>query len=59
MQSVLVLPVLALAFSCALALDVTLDQRWQLWKETHNKEYSHVEQYVRYDISFNISTLNY
>jgi hypothetical protein len=56
MQSILVLAILALAFSYALTLDMTLNQRWQLWKETHNKQYFAVEEYVRYDISFHIST---
>jgi len=34
--------VLALAFSCTLALD-----HWNLWKSTHNKQYSDVEESVR------------
>jgi len=47
MQSISVLAVLALAFSCTLALDVTLNQHWKLWKETHNKLYSDAEEHVR------------
>jgi hypothetical protein len=47
MQSISVLVVLALAFSCTLTLDVTLDQRWKSWKETHNKQYSDVEEHIR------------
>jgi len=47
MQSVSVLAVLAIAFSCTLALDVTLNQHWNLWKNTHNKRYSDAEEHVR------------
>jgi cathepsin L len=47
MQSISVLAVLALAFSCTLALDVTLNQHWKLWKETNNKRYSDAEEHVR------------
>ena len=47
MKSYSVLAVLALAFSCALALDVTLDQHWNLWKQTHNKQYSSNEENLR------------
>jgi len=47
MQSISVLAVLALAFSCTLAIDVTLDQHWNMWKQTHNKQYSNVEEQVR------------
>jgi cathepsin L len=47
MQSVSVLAVLAVAFSCALAFDATLDQYWNLWKQANNKGYSNVEEQVR------------
>jgi len=47
MQSISVLAVLALAFSCTLALDVTLNQHWKLWKEFHNKRYFDAEEHVR------------
>jgi hypothetical protein len=47
MQSTSVLAVLALAFSCTLALDVTLNQHWKLWKEANNKRYSEVEEDIR------------
>jgi cathepsin L len=46
MQSISIL-VLALAFSCTLALDVTLDHQWKLWKETNNKRYVNAEEHVR------------
>jgi cathepsin L len=47
MQSISVLAVLALAFSCTLALDATLDQPWNFWKKTNNKQYSDAEEQVR------------
>jgi cathepsin L len=47
MQSVSVLAVLALAFSCTLAIDVTLDKHWNLWKQTNGKIYSSVEETLR------------
>jgi cathepsin L len=47
MQSVSVLAVLALAFSCTLALDVTLDKHWNLWKQVNNKLYSGAEESLR------------
>jgi cathepsin L len=47
MQSVSVLAVLALAFSCTLAFDVTLDKYWDLWKQVNGKIYSSVENDVR------------
>jgi cathepsin L len=47
MQSFSVLAVLAIAFGCALAFDAQLDEHWQLWKATHNKQYSNVEELVR------------
>ena len=52
MQSFSVLAVLAIAFGCALAFDAQLDEQWQLWKATHNKQYSNVQELVRYEISF-------
>ena len=48
MHTVSVLAVLALALSCTLAFDVTLNKHWKLWKETHNKVYSDAEEHVRY-----------
>jgi len=39
--------VLALAFSCTLAFDANVDQQWKLWKSTHNKQYSSVDETVR------------
>jgi hypothetical protein len=50
MQSILVLVVLASVLSCALTLDIALDQRWQLWKQIYNKQYFAVEEHIRYDI---------
>jgi len=47
MHSISVLAVLALAFSCTLALDVALDHHWKLWKQANNKQYSNVEEIVR------------
>ncbi|CAF0851886.1 unnamed protein product [Adineta steineri] len=47
MQSISVLAVLAVAFSCTLALDVTLNQHWKLWKEANNKRYNDAEEHVR------------
>jgi len=47
MQSISVLAVLALAFSCTLAIDVTLDQSWKLWKGAYTKQYSASEEAVR------------
>jgi len=47
MQSVSVLAVLVLAFSCTLALDVTLDKHWGLWKQAHKKVYSNAEEQLR------------
>jgi cathepsin L len=47
MQSISVLAVLALAFTCTLAIDANLNQAWNLWKSTHNKQYSNVEENVR------------
>jgi hypothetical protein len=49
MQSVSVLAVLALALSCTLAIDVTLNQQWNMWKQVHNKQYSDAEEQVRYE----------
>jgi len=36
-----------LAFSCTLAFDATLNQHWNLWKQTNNKVYSGAEEEVR------------
>jgi len=47
MQSISVLAVLAIAFGCTLALDVTLDEHWNLWKGTYNKQYSNAEEGLR------------
>jgi len=47
MQSFSVLAVLALAISCTLAFDVTLNQQWKLWKDANNKQYSDAEEHVR------------
>ncbi len=55
MQSIPLLAIVAFTFSCTLALDVTLNQHWKLWKETNNKHYSDAEEHVRYEISFFIS----
>jgi len=49
MQSVSVLAVLALALSCTLAIDVTLNQQWNMWKQVNNKQYSDAEEQVRYE----------
>lgn len=50
MQSLSILAVLALAFSCSLAFDATLNQHWNLWKQTHNKQYSANEENLRYEL---------
>ena len=55
MQSLSVLAVLAIAFSCTLALDVTLNQHWKLWKEAHNKRYSEAVEQLRFVFHFIIS----
>jgi len=47
MHSISVLAVLALAFSCTLATDVTLDRHWKLWKDANNKRYVNAEEQVR------------
>jgi cathepsin L len=47
MQSISVLAVLVLAFSCTLARDPALDRSWQLWKDANNKQYSDAEEHVR------------
>jgi cathepsin L len=39
--------VLALAFTCSLAFDAKLDQSWNLWKSSFNKQYSNIEENVR------------
>ncbi len=59
MQSISILAVLALAFSCTLALDVTLNQHWKLWKDANNKLYSGSEELVRYEILFFISIFDF
>jgi len=50
MQSISVLAVLVLAFSCTLAVDVTLDRPWKIWKQVNNKQYADVEESVRRQI---------
>jgi cathepsin L len=50
MHSVSVLAIIALAFSCALALDVSLDNAWKTWKNVHNKQYSTSEERLRREI---------
>jgi cathepsin L len=47
MQSVSVLAVLALAFSCTLAFDATLNAPWNLWKQINGKIYGNAEENVR------------
>ncbi len=47
MQSISVLAVLALALSCTLAIDVTLNKHWNLWKQVNNKQYSNAEEDAR------------
>jgi len=47
MQSVSILAVLALAFTCTLAFDAKLNHFWTQWKNTHNKVYSSVEDTAR------------
>jgi hypothetical protein len=47
MQSISVLAVLALALSCTLAIDVTLNKHWNMWKQANNKQYSSAEEEVR------------
>lgn len=61
MQSVSILAVIALACSCALAIDVTLNDHWKLWKEYHKKRYSDTEELHRYVILIDIQRfrLNY
>ena len=48
MQTVSILAVLALAFTCTLAFDAKLNNFWTLWKNTHNKVYSAAEDTARY-----------
>jgi hypothetical protein len=55
MQSISVLTIVVLAFSCTLARDVTLNQQWNLWKDAHNKRYSNAEEHLRYEILLFIS----
>jgi hypothetical protein len=55
MQSISVLTIVVLAFSCTLTHDMTLDQQWNLWKDEHNKHYSNAEEHIRYEILFFIS----
>jgi hypothetical protein len=50
MQFISILVVLVLAFTCALTLDVTLNEQWNMWKQTNNKRYSVAEEQVRYVI---------
>lgn len=50
MQSISILVVLALAFSCTLTFDVTLNEQWNVWKQMNNKRYSVVEEQARYVI---------
>jgi len=47
MQTISVLAVLALAFSCTLAIDVKLDGPWNLFKSAYNKQYSVAEESLR------------
>lgn len=49
MQTISVLALLAVAFSCTFAFDAELNQHWGLWKQTHNKHYSDAEDHVRYE----------
>ncbi|CAF1437123.1 unnamed protein product [Adineta steineri] len=42
--------VFLVVLSCAVALDVTLNQHWNLWKKTNNKNYSDVEEHIRRNI---------
>jgi len=46
MHKLSVLAVLALA-CCTLAIDVSLNDQWNLWKSTYNKQYSVAEENVR------------
>jgi hypothetical protein len=52
MQPISVLAVLALTFSCTLAVDVTLNENWNLWKQINNKQYFDAEEHVRYELIF-------
>jgi len=36
--------------SCALTVRVKFDEQWRLWKETHHKQYTIVEEPIRYTI---------
>ncbi len=55
MRSISGVAVLVLTFSCTLALDVTLNQHWKLWKEANNKRYSSdAEEHIRYAIVISI-----
>ncbi|CAF3771865.1 unnamed protein product [Rotaria socialis] len=59
MQSVSIVAVIALAFGCALAYDVKLNQHWKLWKETNNKRYSDIEEFTRRIVwEANLKTVN-
>ena len=53
MQPISILTALALMLSCTVALHIQLDVQWRLWKETYNKQYSSVEEPLRYGIPQN------
>lgn len=64
MQSVSILAVLALAFTCTLAFDAKLNKFWTQWKNTHNKVYASVEDTARFVVVFlyrieSIRTMNF
>lgn len=52
MESILTLTIVVIVCSCTLTNDVTLNQQWNLWKDMHKKDYSHVEENHRYKLLF-------
>lgn len=48
MQGISIFVVFIFTLSCTMALHIQLDAQWRLWKEIHNKQYSRVEELLRY-----------
>ena len=55
MQSISILAVLAFTLSYTLGFHVKSDLQWRSWKENYNKQYSDVDEHVRYEIFYPIS----
>ncbi|CAF1169300.1 unnamed protein product [Adineta steineri] len=47
MQLISIITIIVLSSGCVLAYNKTRDQQWNLWKDTHKKNYSDVEEPVR------------